>query len=132
MKLKYIRNMTSRNKNESNKGIKLSGSACIVCGWNEHTIDGKSLIEGAHVKAIETGKEFDKADNIIALCPNHHTEFDALNFYIDADTKKLFFCYNTVYNGKDVSNNTKHIQPEYLRYHKYLCDKKWKNLEHFI
>lgn len=48
---------------------------CIICGYDKH-------IEICHVKAIN---EFDDStlisevnslDNLIALCPNHHWEFD--------------------------------------------------------
>ena len=98
--------MISRNKKESKKGIKKSGEACIVCGWSENDLEGNTLVVGAHIRPFHTGDEFDKADNIIALCPNHHAEFDKYNFYIDENEKKLVFCYDSEYNGKDVSEKT--------------------------
>lgn len=49
---------------------------CAVCGYNKH-------VEIAHIKAVS---DFDKdsslteinhIDNLVALCPNHHWEYDA-------------------------------------------------------
>lgn len=48
---------------------------CIVCGYDKH-------IEIAHIKAVsEFSKdclvsEINKSDNLVALCPNHHWEYD--------------------------------------------------------
>ena len=48
---------------------------CVVCGYSKH-------IEVAHIKAVSdfddntTIKEINSIDNLIALCPNHHWEYD--------------------------------------------------------
>lgn len=113
--------MTYRNDNESKKGIRFSGSACIVCGWNRKDACGNLLVEGAHIRPYNDSPEFDKADNIVGLCPNHHTEFDAYNFYIDSKTLTLrFYDVNSCFNGLDVSENVKHVKKEHLAYNEYL------------
>ena len=48
---------------------------CAVCGYDKH-------VEIAHIKAVSefsddtTIKEINSIDNLIALCPNHHWEYD--------------------------------------------------------
>lgn len=48
---------------------------CAICGYSTH-------IEIAHIKAVSdfedsaTIAEINSIDNLIALCPNHHWEYD--------------------------------------------------------
>lgn len=48
---------------------------CAICGYDKH-------IEIAHIKAVSdfdddvTIEEINSLDNLIALCPNHHWEYD--------------------------------------------------------
>ena len=48
---------------------------CAVCGYNNH-------IQVCHIKAVKDFdentliKEINSLDNLIALCPNHHWEYD--------------------------------------------------------
>lgn len=48
---------------------------CAICGYDKH-------IEIAHIKAVSefddsvTIAEINSIDNLIALCPNHHWEYD--------------------------------------------------------
>ncbi|EJT5928370.1 HNH endonuclease [Clostridium perfringens] len=113
--------MIYRDLKQRELGIEKSGNLCIVCGWNEKNVDGKSLIEGAHVKPFLRDESIDKFDNIISLCPNHHTEFDAGNFYIKSDDNKIVFRNkNNVYHNKIIKGSIKHIRKEYLIYREYL------------
>ena len=68
--------MASRKKEESEKAIRLCGKQCVICGWNSKSLRGFTLVEGAHVKPVSE-LDSDCFDDIIALCPNHHAEFDA-------------------------------------------------------
>ena len=55
---------------------KLGYTKCAVCGYDKH-------IEIAHIKGISEFSEdtlltvINAPDNLIALCPNHHWEYDA-------------------------------------------------------
>ena len=55
--------------------------SCIVCGYKNH-------YEVAHIKAVsEFSKgsllsEINNVDNLIALCPNHHWEYDNMKLDI--------------------------------------------------
>lgn len=110
-----------RNKNATIKGVELSGNKCVICGWNEKNILGKSLVEGAHVKPYGRDSECDNWKNIIALCPNHHIMFDNYLFYIDPETRCVIFKNeHNEYNNIDVSKLIKHIDKRYLAYRKYL------------
>jgi hypothetical protein len=50
---------------------------CQICGItiNSNTVVGK-YAEGAHIKPLAVDIDTDKKDNIICLCPNHHTMLD--------------------------------------------------------
>ena len=56
---------------------KLGLDECAVCGYNKH-------VEIAHIKGISTFEGhtllsvINSPDNLMALCPNHHWEFDNL------------------------------------------------------
>ena len=115
----------TRDPNASSSGIRKSGCCCIVCGWAaKSSKTGKLLVEGAHVRPFEAGAEFDRFDNIIALCPNHHTEYDNFNFYIDPDSFCRWFREkSSPYEGLCVKDKVKHINRTHLAYGKYLYDK---------
>ncbi len=61
---------------------------CAICGYNKH-------IEIAHIKAVsefsdnELILEINDINNLVALCPNHHWEFDN-NLLSEEDKKKLY------------------------------------------
>lgn len=117
--------MTNRNRIESNAGILLSGNACVICGWCKRKQNGESLVEGAHVKPLECDVKSDIRQNIIALCPNHHTMFDHFLFYIDPQTKHtVFWDKDDNDNNIDLSAKTSHIKPEYLAYRQYIFEQK--------
>lgn len=117
--------MIPRNKLESQEGIILSGSSCIICGWCKRKQNGDYLVEGAHVKPLECDKNSDIRQNIIALCPNHHTMFDNYLFYINPQTKRtVFLDQEESENNIDLSTKVSHIKPEYLAYRQYLFEQK--------
>lgn len=108
----------SRDKQESQKGISLSGNCCVICGWNKKDNKGRSLVEGAHVRGFRNVSDYDKFDNLVGMCPNHHTEFDAGNIGIDP-TKKICVHVNQKdeSNGKKLFGKINHIQVGYFDYH---------------
>ena len=110
----------SRNSAESRKGIHLSGDRCVVCGWNKKNVKGEILVEGAHVRKgdFKLTADYDKEDNIIALCPNHHVEFDCGNIAIDPDRKVcLHINKDDEVANKKLIGKVDHIQRGYFDYH---------------
>lgn len=121
-----------RNKEESREGIRLCGNACVICGWNKTNTRGMPLVEGAHVKPFINDKSCDNRNNIIALCPNHHTMFDNFLFYIDPNTYiAKFFYVDDEFNNVDLSNKIKYVRVEYLAYRKYLYEEENQNIFSF-
>lgn len=65
-----IRKLAEKTYNDSGKPLK-----CAICGYDKH-------VEIAHIKAVSDFKEsaliseINNIDNLIALCPNHHWEYD--------------------------------------------------------
>ncbi len=113
-----------RNKKESEKSIKLCQNRCVICGWNEHDRHNSPLVEGAHIKPLEYDDTSDLYDNIIALCPNHHTLFDSYMFYIDPQTMHtVFMNKSNPYHNIDLSQKLRYVKKEYLAYRQYLYNK---------
>lgn len=115
----YVYN--GRNKNEANKGIKLSGNKCIVCGWDVSDRNGNLILEAAHVRPYNNSKEYDTSSNIIALCPNHHEEYDRLNFTINYENGTIIHRHaDNPLNGKKILGKINHISPRFFIYHNTL------------
>ena len=61
---------------------------CVICGYNKH-------IEIAHIKGVsefsndDLISQINDIDNLIALCPNHHWEFDSGQLS-EEDKKKIY------------------------------------------
>lgn len=120
--------MTSRrNKKASEKAIKICKGRCVVCGWSKKSIEGIPLVEGCHVKRFAKDEDADDFENIIALCPNHHTEFDKGNYYIDVKTHKLKH-YSYFYEYEDKLLNIDYVKDEYLAYRQYEILEYWKKI----
>lgn len=117
--------MASRKKEASEKAIRLCGKRCVICGWNEESLHGIPLVQGAHIKPVAE-LENDCFDDIIALCPNHHVEFDAYKFCIDSKTMKIVHTdKNSSHHGQQL--NIPYVRKEYLAYRQYLFQKELDN-----
>ncbi len=86
---------------------------CQVCGFTIQTQGGR-YAEGAHIKGL--GKPHngeDNSNNLLCLCPNHHTMFDKGVFSINDDLTLLGEVSGTL------KVHPKHkINKEYLFYHR--------------
>ena len=78
-----IRKLADAEFKKSNKS-----QECVICGYNKH-------IEIAHIKAVSEFSddtliyEINDINNLVALCPNHHWEFDN-GLLSEEDKKKLY------------------------------------------
>ena len=122
--------MAFRKKCETEKALQLCGARCVVCGWDQRSPNGTPLVVGAHVKPISS-LENDCFDDIIALCPNHHAEFDAFLFYIDPETRDI------VYIGENplvqwAAVHVPYVKKEYLAYRKYIIEKNHPFIQPYI
>lgn len=111
--------MMYRAREESEEGIRLSGGVCVICGWNKKSPKGGSLLHGAHVRPFSNIPDYDKADNIIGLCPNHHVEYDAGSLTIDP-VGGLCIHSNSedTFHLKKIIGGIGHIKLGYFDYHK--------------
>lgn len=74
-KRKYQKNSRIRSLARNIYKSSYKPKCCIICGYNNH-------FEVCHIRSISsfpdstTISEINNIDNLIALCPNHHWEFD--------------------------------------------------------
>ena len=116
-----------RIKSETNKAIDLCNDACVVCGWKRIDNNGESLLHGAHIKSFENIDE-DSYDDIVALCPNCHTEYDHYLFYFSNDGKHKVIYQNDKYVFAPLFHKINYIKKEYLAYSEYIFKKENKLL----
>lgn len=110
--------MTYRNRVESQKAINLSGNCCIICGWKKSDFKGNTLLIGSHVRPFHNTADYDKCDNIISLCPNHHAEFDKGNITIDPESEvSVHIDSKDPFHNKKIVGKISHIQKGYFSYH---------------
>ena len=58
----------------------------------------------------------DQVNNIICLCPNHHSQFDGYGFYVDPETLEIKGLDG--YEGKKLTVKDGHnIDKEFFKYH---------------
>lgn len=93
-----------RDLNIAKKVKELYGFQCQVCGTAISTIAGL-YAEAAHIKPLgEPHNGPDTLDNLLCLCPNHHTMFDFGGFTIDSDFSLLGIPGKLyVRNGHDIN-----------------------------
>jgi putative restriction endonuclease len=95
---------------------KLYENKCQICNIYLRTHDGAVSI-GAHIKGL--GKDHkgpDQVNNIICLCPNHHSQFDGFGFYIDEETFEIKGLEG--YEGKKLTIKEGHnIDSNFFKYH---------------
>jgi putative restriction endonuclease len=93
-------------------------STCQVCGVRL-VVPNRPIAEGAHIRALGRPHNGpDVPDNVICLCPNHHTLFDYGGIWIDDNSDVRAF------DGAVITPLTTHgkhsIDPAHLRYHREL------------
>lgn len=92
---------------------KLYDYKCQICMLSIETESGP-YVEAAHIKALGRPHNGpDSIDNILCLCPNHHTMFDYGRIAISNDLTVLGLQAIHLFKHKD-----HHIKEEYLAYHK--------------
>ena len=78
--IRKLADMIFKKSNRSQK--------CVICGYDKH-------IEIAHIKAVSEFSddalvsEINDINNLVALCPNHHWEFDS-GLLSEEDKNKLY------------------------------------------
>ena len=89
---------------------------CVVCGYNKQ-------IEVAHIKAVSefedtvTISEINNINNLVALCPNHHWEFDNGYLKYNSNTKQFEDTGKEPEIKVELVNN-KYVRKELLKTHK--------------
>ena len=72
----------TRNKKLVKELQKLYDGKCQVCLWNPRGIYGESLCHGHHVHWLSRGGE-DCLENMILICPNHHSAIHGCDAPLD-------------------------------------------------
>lgn len=92
---------------------------CQICGKKITLPNGKEYSEGHHLKKLGgVHKGPDTSDNIIVLCPYHHTEFDYGAIAIEPDDKLIkHIDASNEFNNKELKYSRGDLSKEYLKYH---------------
>lgn len=105
-----------RDKKARDKAVEKSGNRCIICGWYRRDLNNKDLLDGAHVRDYSDEPQYDTYDNIVAMCPNHHREYD--RGLITFDSNGIIHSYfPDAIDGKLVCGNIRYIRRSYIEWH---------------
>ena len=76
------KNAPKRNASLAKELNKIYKGQCQICGWQSLKICGISLCEAHHIQWLSRGGE-DELENMISICPNHHTAIHKLDAPLD-------------------------------------------------
>ena len=97
----------------------LYGNRCQICDTRIELFD-RTYSEGHHLQPLGMDHNGpDKKENILVVCPNHHTELDYGAIAIDPSTLLVVHCDSqSPFNGQQLKINPLHpLSKRYLRYH---------------
>lgn len=92
---------------------------CQICGRSILLPNEKKYSEGHHLKRLGgTHCGPDTKDNVIILCPYHHTEFDYGSIAINPmDNKIIHIDKNNEYYGQKLNYQRTDLNKEFISYH---------------
>ena len=105
-KNKYEVNRFIRDSVLVKKLKKLYGNRCQICGFTFEYAKGKFYSEVHHYKPLDEDGS-DSMDNMIVVCPNHHSQFDYKMIAIDLDGKNIINKNGTKTSGIYFEKNHK-------------------------
>ena len=119
LRKKVTTNKLQRNVKLSEKIKEIYSNRCQVCDVLLQSPFGP-IATGAHIKGL--GKPHDGPDsieNMLCLCPNHHSQFDKFTFYIEP--KNLQIIGLESFTNKKIKLDDRHnLNNKFLQYHKEL------------
>ena len=97
----------------------LYGDRCQLCGTRLARRDGTGYSEVHHLQPLGRPHDGpDVRDNVLVLCPNHHSDFDNGVVEVDPGTLEIVHPYGSAVDGNQIIVEGDH-QPgvEFLTYH---------------
>lgn len=92
---------------------------CQLCGEKRQKASSEPYAEGHHLHPLgHSPPGLDARENIIVLCPNHHSDFDYGMVRIDTETLEVHHAYDDEVDGKQLTVRDDHpVETEHLEYH---------------
>ena len=92
---------------------------CQICGERISLASGGYYAEAHHIKPLgSTYQGPDTSDNLIVLCPNHHTEFDFGSIAIDPKNNKIIHVdQSNHFHGKSTAYHRSDLNKAFLLFH---------------
>lgn len=80
----------------------------------EKICDGSTLLEGAHIRDFSEGGQYDIPENMVLLCPNHHTEYDSDLIDFAPDGMIHHYYRDNEYDGAMVQYDISYLYRGYI------------------
>jgi hypothetical protein len=95
------------------------GRKCQICGLRISIASGGFYAEAHHIKPLGgLSQGPDTSDNLIVLCPTHHTEFDFGSIAVDPESFKILHIDDTnEFHGKQLAYHRNDLGKDFLLYH---------------
>lgn len=117
-KKEYTVSRTIRNTTIAKEVKELHDYRCQLCGERRER-DGSGYAEAHHIHPLGAEPPGpDRKENILVLCPNHHSDFDYGMLSVDPETLEVSHQYEDSADGKTLRTVSGHeVNPEHIRYH---------------
>ena len=106
-----------RNQQRSNSLKKRYDYQCQVCGDRRMQAENEPYAECHHLIPLGTDDGPDSLENMVVLCPNHHTDFDNGVIRVNPDNLQISHLYEKSVEGQYMNLKKNHNIRESLLYH---------------
>lgn len=124
-RVETTRSRVIRNTDLTHDMKQMYDHKCQICGASREGPNGKPYAEAHHIKPLGRPHEGpDEPENILVLCPNHHTDFDYGRLTVDPKTYRVSHAHEGAIDGTKLYIADPHgLSDDYIIYHnKVIAD----------
>lgn len=118
-RVETTRSRVIRNTDLAHDIKRMYDHTCQICGASRQGPDGNAYAEAHHIRPLGRPHEGpDEPENILVLCPNHHSDFDYGQLTVDPETYRVSHTYEEAVDGTELDIADPHmISEDHLTYH---------------
>jgi len=118
-RVETTRSRVVRNTDLAHDIKQMYNHTCQICGVSRRGPDGNPYAEAHHIRPLGRPHDGpDEPENILVLCPNHHTDFDYGRLTVDPKTYRVTHTDEEAVDGTELTIADPHkLSDDHLTYH---------------
>ncbi|WP_197706744.1 HNH endonuclease [Natronobacterium gregoryi] len=118
-RIETTRSRVVRNTELTHDMKRMYNHMCQICGSSRRGPNGDPYAEAHHIRPLGRPHDGpDEPENILVLCPNHHTDFDYGRLTVDPETYRVTHADEEGVDGTELTIADPHeLSDDYLTYH---------------